>query len=141
MAATDAQRRHVQRQTTGFRDSFAQLWSPQIHVREHVDYGLGWVLADENGLRLALHNGGLDGFHSLMEMVPDKKVGFALLANVDSPALDAQARRIVWTNLSSWRASFPSSLSLVVWDFRLFARVRDGLPGSGSSKAKLKLFS
>ncbi len=81
------------------QQSFAQLWSPQMNVREHVDYGLGWVLADWNGLHLKLHNGGSDGFHCLIEMVPDKNIGFALLANVEESSLDAAARRIMWTNL------------------------------------------
>lgn len=81
------------------QESFAQLWSPQINVREHVDYGLGWGLADWKGLRLALHNGGSDGFHCLIEMVPNKNIGFALLANVEEPSLDAAARHILWSNL------------------------------------------
>jgi CubicO group peptidase (beta-lactamase class C family) len=81
------------------KESFAQLWSPQMNVREHVDYGLGWVLADWNGLQLALHNGGSDGFHCLIEMVPNKNIGFALLANAEEESLDAAARRIMWSNL------------------------------------------
>jgi len=80
-------------------ESFAELWSPQIQVREHVDYGLGWVIADWNGLPLVLHNGGIDGFHALIEMAPSKNVGFALLANVESLGIDAAARRIVWSDL------------------------------------------
>ena len=80
-------------------NGFKQLVSQQMHVSEHADYGLGWVLADWKGLRLVLHNGGFDGFHSLIEMVPDKNIGFALLANVELPTIDAAVRRIIWSNL------------------------------------------
>jgi CubicO group peptidase (beta-lactamase class C family) len=90
------------------QESFAELWSPQINVSEHVDYGLGWGLADWKGLRLALHNGGSDGFHSLIEMARNKNIGFALLANVEEPSLDAAARHIIWSNLLDIKLEDPS---------------------------------
>jgi CubicO group peptidase (beta-lactamase class C family) len=120
-------------------NSFAQLWSPQMHVREHVDYGLGWGLADWNGLRLVLHNGGLDGFHTLIEMVPDKKIGFAVLANVETPALDAAARRIVWSNLLDIKPASSSSAAGSATDTNLNELVATYKDATGGTTAQLKL--
>ncbi len=57
---------------------------PSLHF---TAYGLGWVLMDYKGRKLAWHNGGIDGFLSEMWTVPDEKLGFVVLTNSDNHSL------------------------------------------------------
>ncbi len=44
-------------------------------------YGLGWVLQDYRGKRIAWHNGGIDGMLSEMWTVPEAGLGIVVLSN------------------------------------------------------------
>lgn len=47
-------------------------------------YGLGFQLRDYHGRLLALHSGALQGFYSKVVLVPEEKLGFAILTNAES---------------------------------------------------------
>ncbi|WP_166881463.1 serine hydrolase [Massilia mucilaginosa] len=47
-------------------------------------YGLGFQLRDYKGRKLALHGGALQGFYSRVVMVPEAKLGIAILTNAES---------------------------------------------------------
>jgi CubicO group peptidase (beta-lactamase class C family) len=47
-------------------------------------YGLGFQLRDYKGMKLAMHGGALQGFYSRVLMVPDAKLGIAILTNAES---------------------------------------------------------
>ena len=47
-------------------------------------YGLGFQLRDYKGRKLAMHNGALQGFYSRVVMVPELKLGIAILTNAES---------------------------------------------------------
>lgn len=47
-------------------------------------YGLGFQLRDWQGKLLALHSGALQGFYSKVVLVPEEKLGIAILTNAES---------------------------------------------------------
>ncbi|MET3133943.1 CubicO group peptidase (beta-lactamase class C family) [Oxalobacteraceae bacterium GrIS 1.11] len=47
-------------------------------------YGLGFNLRDYKGMKLVLHGGALQGFFSRIVMVPEAKLGIAILSNAES---------------------------------------------------------
>lgn len=47
-----------------------------------LSYGLGWVVLDHRGKRVVLHGGQIDGFRVQITMLPDEKLGFAILNNL-----------------------------------------------------------
>jgi CubicO group peptidase (beta-lactamase class C family) len=47
-------------------------------------YGMGWFLQDYNGKELISHTGAVDGFLSSMMLIPDEKLGIAILTNTDN---------------------------------------------------------
>ncbi len=49
-----------------------------IHFRT---YGLGWSLYDYGGMKIVEHNGGMPGYISKVTLVPEAKLGFAILNN------------------------------------------------------------
>ncbi|HJQ27542.1 MAG TPA: serine hydrolase [Blastocatellia bacterium] len=78
---------------------FAELVAPQMKLADKVAYGFGWVLMEWEGHPTVWHNGGIDGFHSLVEMMPDQKLGFVLLSNISDSPLEGDFRKIIWSNL------------------------------------------
>lgn len=78
---------------------FAQLFSKVTNVAPHVDYGLGWIVADWNGHQIALHDGGIDGFNSEVDLIPDQKLGFVLLTNVSQAGIMGKVRSAILNNL------------------------------------------
>jgi CubicO group peptidase (beta-lactamase class C family) len=49
---------------------------------ERLQYGLGWVLLDHRGKRVQLHGGQIDGFRTQITLLPDEKLGIAILNNL-----------------------------------------------------------
>lgn len=49
-------------------------------------YALGWEVRDYRGTKIVWHAGGLFGFTTVIVMIPDKKVGFAIVINSEEIA-------------------------------------------------------
>lgn len=62
-------------------------------------YGLGWFLREWKGLKVVEHGGNIDGFNSLVAMIPEKKLGFVMLTNVSGSPLGNELMPIVWSNI------------------------------------------
>ena len=72
-----------------------EMWTEQIPIvpteaqkplfpatRRH-GYGLGWVVQDYHGLDLVSHGGAIDGFRAHIALVPSRRLGIAILTNLD----------------------------------------------------------
>lgn len=46
-----------------------------------VGYALGWLAEDFRGHRLIWHNGGVDGFKTIVSFIPEKRVGVVVVSN------------------------------------------------------------
>jgi hypothetical protein len=51
-------------------------------------YAMGWVVYDYRGHAVIAHGGIIDGFRSQMVLLPDAKIGFALLNNLHNTKLN-----------------------------------------------------
>jgi len=49
-----------------------------------MTYAMGWVDTTFRGHHMVWHNGGIDGFHSLLTMLPEDKVAVVVLTNLDN---------------------------------------------------------
>ncbi len=63
--------------------ALAEMWTPLLE-----EYGLGWEIAEVDGLRLVSHTGAYDGFVSVIGLLPEAKVGFVLLVNEEEAGGD-----------------------------------------------------
>lgn len=79
--------------------SFAELLKPQIKVAGNVHYGLGWMLREWRGHKVAEHGGNIDGFNAQVALMPDQRLGFVMLTNVSASTLPSAAMEAVWSNL------------------------------------------
>jgi CubicO group peptidase (beta-lactamase class C family) len=68
-------------------------------------YGLGWVLQDYRGKKIAWHNGGIDGMLSEMWTVPEAGLGIVVLSNA-SPHSAGPA--IVWDIIDRFLVGRPT---------------------------------
>jgi len=79
---------------------FGHLWT----------FGLGWLLVDYQGRKLALHEGAMTGWRSGIALLPEENLGVAVLSNVQLPPAE---------NL------LPIALALTVFDRYLGLPPRD----------------
>ena len=78
---------------------FDEWLKPQTKVAGKISYGLGWFLQDWNGLKVVQHGGNIDGFNSMVALIPEKKLGFVMLTNVSGSSLGSELMPIVWENI------------------------------------------
>jgi CubicO group peptidase (beta-lactamase class C family) len=57
---------------------------PEAHF---LTYGLGWFLSDYRGRKLVEHGGSIDGMRALVAMIPEEKLGVAILTNLSGSVL------------------------------------------------------
>jgi CubicO group peptidase (beta-lactamase class C family) len=90
-------------------DQARELWAAQTPMRiadpkpalaatrpNFLAYGLGFQLRDYQGRKVVLHGGALQGFYSRLIMVPEAKLGIAILTNAESGgALNALQYRLL----------------------------------------------
>ncbi|HEU4853466.1 MAG TPA: serine hydrolase [Telluria sp.] len=86
-----------------------EMWTAQTPMRisepkpslaatrpNYYAYGLGFQLRDYKGRMLAMHGGALQGFYSRVLMVPEEKLGIAILTNAENgSAMTALQYRIL----------------------------------------------
>jgi hypothetical protein len=73
-----------------------EMWSPQTILPiddpppplaalkpNFADYGLGWALRDYHGRKLIGHSGGVAGFVSRVQLVPEEGLGIVVLTNAE----------------------------------------------------------
>jgi CubicO group peptidase (beta-lactamase class C family) len=70
-------------------------------------YAMGWVDTTYRGHHMVWHNGGIDGFYSLLTMLPEDKIGVVVLSNlIGNRALEPVAYsafdRLLGLSLDPW---------------------------------------
>lgn len=72
------------------------MWTPLKPSDGSKDnYGLGWGVGDENGLRVVGHSGGQQGTSTDFKIAPDQRVGVVVLTNMDGLDPDRLATEIL----------------------------------------------
>lgn len=81
--------------------SYAEWINPQMKVNASgtMNYGLGWFIQKWNDETVVQHGGNIDGFNSMVAMIPEKKLGFVMLTNVSASSLGGELMPIVWENI------------------------------------------
>jgi CubicO group peptidase (beta-lactamase class C family) len=78
---------------------FNEITTKHISAGAGFDYGLGWGVVTRHGHKVLTHGGGIDGFNSLVSLMPDQKIGFCLLTNVSSSPIGNTVQDAVFSNL------------------------------------------
>lgn len=99
-------------------------------------YGLGFQLRDYKGMKVAMHGGALQGFYSRVLMVPDAKLGVAILTNAEN---GGSMTALQWRILDHYLQAAPSDwLALVakVEQDQHAEEVKKQVKASGARAAK-----
>jgi CubicO group peptidase (beta-lactamase class C family) len=59
------------------------------------NYGLGVAVTQRDGLTIVDHGGGIEGFNTYLEYVPERKIAVIVLANVNGSAPESMARQLL----------------------------------------------
>jgi len=78
-----------------------------------LTYAMGWVDTTFRGHHMVWHNGGIDGFHSLVTMLPEDKIGVVLLSNLSNnsalePIAYSAFDRLLGLSLDPWLDRYKS---------------------------------
>ena len=79
--------------------SFEEWIKPQQKIGGNSSYGLGWFLQNWKGKKLIQHGGNIDGFNSMVALIPEENIGFVMLTNVSASSLGNELMAIVWENM------------------------------------------
>lgn len=117
-------------------ETVKELFAPQMTMPEErlfpelVDsaYGLGWFIGNYRGHKLVHHGGNIDGFTSLVTMLPEDGIGIVILSN-------RNATLIRWAIALH---TFDELLGLDArpWGERLLGRQEAGESGAKDAKAR-----
>lgn len=117
------------------REIVRETWKPVIPVDDEspwpesfpVGYAMGWMVESYRGHRVLRHGGGIDGFSSHVAIIPEQRIGVAVLANQDGSSLPIVLVRAVLDDLLG--------LDPIDWSQRLHLRessVRDSIADAQS---------
>lgn len=100
-------------------NGYDEWLKPQMKMNPSgtVNYGLGWFLRTWNGLKVVEHGGNIDGFNSLVAMIPEKKLGFVMLTNVSGSSLGNDIMPIIWSNILAETKNEATKLPLKTMQF------------------------
>ena len=117
-----------------------KAYGPQLCGHTHfVAYGLGWMLYDYRGRKIASHTGAIDGMRAALGLVPEERLGVVVLTNRNfenlAPALmfkvlDAYLGVPPWDSLAKWlsEAKAADESAERKWAAREKERARDTTP-------------
>ena len=91
------------------KKSMQEMHTPQIVVpataefqllffpkAQQLSYGMGWFIQDYHGHQILLHPGDIDGFASLVALIPEVHAGFVVLSNLDhNPVREALGYHLI----------------------------------------------
>ncbi len=83
------------------KEGFDEWTKPQMKITPDgkMSYGLGWFIEDWKGRKIVQHGGNVDGFNSMVAMIPGENIGFVMLTNVSGSPLGNELMDIVWSGI------------------------------------------
>jgi len=78
--------------------SLREVTRPHVAINDTLSYGLGWAVYRWNGHTVVEHNGGSRGISAVMSFIPERRAGFAFLANTSPNSMTriGNAGRRLW---------------------------------------------
>lgn len=80
---------------------FDEWTKPQMKISSNgsVSYGLGWFVQSWKNKKVIQHGGNIDGFNSMVALMPEENLGFVMLSNVTASSLGNELMNIVWSEI------------------------------------------
>ena len=83
------------------KKGYEEWVKPQMKISPNgkVSYGLGWFLQEWKGKKVVQHGGNIDGFNSMVAMLPEENLGFVMLTNVSGSSLGNELMQIIFSGM------------------------------------------
>lgn len=83
------------------QEGFEEWLKPQMKITPDgkVSYGLGWFIQDWKGKKVVQHGGNIDGFNSMVALLPEENLGFVMLTNVTASPLGNELMQLIWSGM------------------------------------------
>lgn len=93
--------------------SIREVTRPHVAINDTLSYGLGWAVYRWNGHTVIEHNGGSQGISALVSFIPERRAGFAFLANTSPNYMTkiGNAGKLLWPILLDEQAPSESPIS------------------------------
>ncbi len=118
-------------------DTVREMQRPQMVVPEasmfpevrEIGYGLGWQIGNYRGHKMVHHGGNIDGFTTLVTMLPEQRIGMVLLCNRNATTLRTAAAYHVFDEALGLEAN--------PWEDRFFELQESMRTGGLEAKARV----
>ena len=120
-------------------ETLEQMWSPQFPNAGGRNFGLGFALGNLDGHRLIGHGGAIYGFATTLDVLPEDKLGVAVVATKDvanavTERIGAEALRLVLARRAGQPMTLPPATSPIP---RELGRTVAGRYGEGADAVDL----
>lgn len=81
--------------------SFDEWLKPQMKISPDgkISYGFGWFVQEWKGRKMVQHGGNIDGFNSMVAVMPEENLGFVMLTNVTASSLGGELIETIWSGM------------------------------------------
>jgi len=80
---------------------FKEWTTPHMKITKNgsVSYGFGWFIQKWKDKKVIQHGGNIDGFNSMVALMPEENLGFVLLTNVSASPLGNELMQVVFSEI------------------------------------------
>jgi hypothetical protein len=104
------------------------VWEKLFPEAHFLTYGLGWFLQDYHGRKVVQHGGNIDGMSALVAMMPEEKLGIAILSNLNGTTLPTALTNMIF----DWYTKSPTN----DWSAELYKSINGLLEAQKAAEKK-----
>jgi CubicO group peptidase (beta-lactamase class C family) len=79
--------------------ALSEVLAPAVTMSSGTRYALGWFVESWHGLVLYSHPGGVRGYGTRCEFLPEQRLGWVVLTNVDDQRFPKAVRESIYSHL------------------------------------------
>jgi CubicO group peptidase (beta-lactamase class C family) len=104
------------------------VWEKLFPEAHFLAYGLGWFLQDYHGRKVVQHGGNIDGMSALVALMPEEKLGIAVLTNLNGTTLPTVLANMIF----DWYTKSPQK----DWSSELYKSIKGLLDAQKAAEKK-----
>ena len=104
------------------------VWEKLFPEAHFLTYGLGWFLQDYHGRKVVQHGGNIDGMSALVALMPEEKLGIAVLTNLNGTTLPTVLANMIF----DWYTKSPQK----DWSSELYKSINGLLDAQKAAEKK-----
>lgn len=95
----------------------AKRWEPAVHIADNMQYGLGFFMEQENGLKTRHHGGAITGAKAQITFYPEQNFAIAIMTNdglgLLNTLIESLALEIIFQSPDKWVSNSAKYLEML----------------------------